>query len=446
MSDPDVISPERYMLQTVKVQHCPECGSRDLSEPDEEGLIDCLNCGIWFKPEHPDNVAAYRPVAESGPDDHLERYINQLHPRVIPQLEHRGFRKRHALIWDRNLFPNWLFEVIFDVDPQDRTMERMFGAEAAHVWLGQFMLRVTAVHDWQVYHYAVYANIPALIYDLDRLLAALEGKRMIGKDDHGVPVIEAAASIPLALGLLEDEQSDLPFQPALPASPKPGQGPDDIDPQAYLDKLPDMFGERRIRISYYEWWWPVEGDDNYEEEHGWENEEGEDLSLDQFDVDDDISIVDKTVKYLQDKGASDTGNADWYSSEADTDMYTGHTKELSYHLYGYTDEELAQIYARIVRPRHRGVQEASDPDDPEALLQRVLADKPNADEVKTLSIVGRRWFQRTYGNTYHSVSIEVNGKRVADLPRAYGYGEQYLWRAWEWLMDNNYVYPEISEL
>ena len=47
-----------------------------------------------------------------------------------------------------------------------------------------------------------------------------------------------------------------------------------------------------------------------------------------------------------------------------------------------------------------------------------------------------------YGNTYHSVSIEVNGKRVADLPRAYGYGEQYLWRAWEWLMDNNYVYPE----
>jgi transcription elongation factor Elf1 len=35
---------------------CPECGSLNTSEPDEEGLVDCGSCGIWFNPTHPDNI------------------------------------------------------------------------------------------------------------------------------------------------------------------------------------------------------------------------------------------------------------------------------------------------------------------------------------------------------------------------------------------------------
>lgn len=27
---------------------CPECGNTNLTEPDYEGLIDCLDCGTWF--------------------------------------------------------------------------------------------------------------------------------------------------------------------------------------------------------------------------------------------------------------------------------------------------------------------------------------------------------------------------------------------------------------
>ena len=26
------------------------CGSTNVSEPDDEGIVDCLNCGIWFTP------------------------------------------------------------------------------------------------------------------------------------------------------------------------------------------------------------------------------------------------------------------------------------------------------------------------------------------------------------------------------------------------------------
>ena len=49
------------MSQPVK---CPDnsrfeddlvgCGSTDVIGPDEEGFYDCLNCGLFFKPEQPD--------------------------------------------------------------------------------------------------------------------------------------------------------------------------------------------------------------------------------------------------------------------------------------------------------------------------------------------------------------------------------------------------------
>ena len=61
----------------------------------------------------------------------------------------------------------------------------------------------------------------------------------------------------------------------------------------------------------------------------------------------------------------------------------------------------------------------------------------------TLHIEGRRWFQRTYGNTYHSVRIFRDGEQIAYLPMAYGYGEGFLQTAWEWLAKNGY--PELAE-
>lgn len=42
-----------------------------------------------------------------------------------------------------------------------------------------------------------------------------------------------------------------------------------------------------------------------------------------------------------------------------------------------------------------------------------------------LTIVGRRWFDRVYGNTYHSVELYRDDERLAYVPFAYGYGDQY---------------------
>lgn len=40
-------------------------------------------------------------------------------------------------------------------------------------------------------------------------------------------------------------------------------------------------------------------------------------------------------------------------------------------------------------------------------------------------IIGKRWFDKTYGNTYHSVRITEDGKEIAYAPYQYGYGDGY---------------------
>ncbi len=53
--------------------------------------------------------------------------------------------------------------------------------------------------------------------------------------------------------------------------------------------------------------------------------------------------------------------------------------------------------------------------------------------MKSLTVIGRRWFQKSAGNTYNSCDIVIDGATVAYLAPSYGYGDYYLQRAGEWL-------------
>jgi hypothetical protein len=44
---------------------------------------------------------------------------------------------------------------------------------------------------------------------------------------------------------------------------------------------------------------------------------------------------------------------------------------------------------------------------------------------KSIEIHGRRWFQKTYGNTYFSAVAIIDGETVAEIAFEYGYGEHY---------------------
>lgn len=62
---------------------------------------------------------------------------------------------------------------------------------------------------------------------------------------------------------------------------------------------------------------------------------------------------------------------------------------------------------------------------------------------QALSIKGTRWFQKSYGNTYHVayISALVDGKwiEIASTKMQYGYGDHYLVTAAEWLIENGYM-------
>lgn len=66
-------------------------------------------------------------------------------------------------------------------------------------------------------------------------------------------------------------------------------------------------------------------------------------------------------------------------------------------------------------------------------------------KTRSITIIGRRWFQRGPGNTYHAVDILVDGKQVHSVGFRYGYGDMYNQTAREWLNANGYL-PCIENL
>ena len=70
-----------------------------------------------------------------------------------------------------------------------------------------------------------------------------------------------------------------------------------------------------------------------------------------------------------------------------------------------------------------------------------------SNEIKrSVFVEGREWFDRTYGNSYFSARIWVDGKWIATLPFQYGYGDQYLSEAATVLKELGYLPDDSSAL
>jgi hypothetical protein len=89
-----------------------------------------------------------------------------------------------------------------------------------------------------------------------------------------------------------------------------------------------------------------------------------------------------------------------------------------------------------------------DWDEPKGFVKRAFEKRgldkyfvSSEPKFKTLEILGRRWFQRSYGNTYHTTEIIVDGERVHKTGQEYGYGDQYVQSAVAWLVANDYLSP-----
>lgn len=65
--------------------------------------------------------------------------------------------------------------------------------------------------------------------------------------------------------------------------------------------------------------------------------------------------------------------------------------------------------------------------------------------MKTIQIVGKRWFQKTYGNTYFSAKAYIDNEPVASIDFEYGYGDHYKHRMLEELQKQNLI-PKFEDL
>lgn len=59
----------------------------------------------------------------------------------------------------------------------------------------------------------------------------------------------------------------------------------------------------------------------------------------------------------------------------------------------------------------------------------------------SIEVVGKRWFQKSYGNTYHSVKVYVNDEVLTEA-FTYGYEDAYRQTAYDLLKQNGYDVPD----
>lgn len=115
-------------------------------------------------------------------------------------------------------------------------------------------------------------------------------------------------------------------------------------------------GNPRITITY-EIVTPESAEHGDAEERGWIDEEGVDMTPDQYDLEDGETAASKAVEFLQNEGASEPSSSAfhdgvWYSTpDGNQDYRTGATEYRSFHLNDFTPEDEEAIYAAMTSRR-----------------------------------------------------------------------------------------------
>ena len=57
------------------------------------------------------------------------------------------------------------------------------------------------------------------------------------------------------------------------------------------------------------------------------------------------------------------------------------------------------------------------------------------------TVIARKWFEKTNGNTYHSCEVYKDSELIKRIPYTYGYGEQWKQTAFEILQECGEIDP-----
>ena len=63
-----------------------------------------------------------------------------------------------------------------------------------------------------------------------------------------------------------------------------------------------------------------------------------------------------------------------------------------------------------------------------------------------ITVIGKRWFDKVNGNTYHSSKVYVNGNEIGYQPFIYGYGDSYQQTGLELLKEKYDILDDVTML
>lgn len=86
-----------------------------------------------------------------------------------------------------------------------------------------------------------------------------------------------------------------------------------------------------------------------QEENGWEDEEGESMLPDEYDIEEGITAIDNAYNFLKKNNAIEASSSDfnkgvWYSTDGDSDFVTSVVTTYSFYLNGFTEQEEEAIF------------------------------------------------------------------------------------------------------
>ena len=121
-------------------------------------------------------------------------------------------------------------------------------------------------------------------------------------------------------------------------------------------------GKQRAIATAYKTTTPESAEAGDWADHGWENEEGDDIEVDDGDIEDQHrkgsqapvtdAIVEAAIKWLRREGVSEASSSSygpgvWYESGWDTDYRTGEERSEDFFLRNFTEPEEREIFDRI---------------------------------------------------------------------------------------------------
>lgn len=134
------------------------------------------------------------------------------------------------------------------------------------------------------------------------------------------------------------------------------EGP--VDPKDFIDQR-DIHVNPKIVTSFSKVRWHDDADgdpDAYDEEHGWEDQEGEEFAVDEFDQEEGKTVADVAADWLESKDYLEPSSSHfhpgvWYSTTSENYDSGGWNVTRNFHLQGFSPEEEAEIFRRITTER-----------------------------------------------------------------------------------------------